>query len=463
MFAVGTGRSDVISPVSRRLRSTGGGEKRKSERSPSPLARKVRAHRPSGARGMKRRVLSPKKTFLQDPPSPVGRAKRRRVVLNTNSTPGNDAAQELVVRRAARRGVRVGWSHSSTSTHPHQDRELAPLPPSKNPPTKSDFDGYVNIDSNPSSLGVNLGQQSKISSLPQPQAEILPSPNPTSTVNVCQSCHRRFPSYEALEYHKNLKIRALQKCKILAERFSTDQHLAICPIKTCCSSFDRLEDMRQHLMLRHRRAGRAYLSGGERRLDNVYVVMKHSPTEEGIITCPACQTTFNNKNNLMRHQDKSCRGYGQYNCVVCAKHFDHRKQMLNHMKAMHPPPSGVRITGMFAGKQKDRKGERSERSIGGRDLLTQYTFIPEQPIVTSSADFFTPSIIEGVTWLIQRARSSGGNSIIRLNSSSLIKRGESRSLIPFETQAKLLIFSASDSPKKIISRCLHCKQPLINP
>ena len=345
--------------------------------------------------------------------------------------------------------------HSSAKTHP--DGARPSLDVSINPDTNPGVAGLlhpITAGSSSSNLGLEPGYQRALPP-PPPQPRFFPT---TSKANVCHSCQNRFPSYEALEYHKNLKIRALQKCKILAERFSTDQHLATCPIKTCCSSFDNVEEMREHLMLRHRRAGRAFLTGPERRLESLYVVMKHSPTEVGIISCPACQTTFNNKNNLTRHQEKSCRGYGQFNCVVCSRHFERRKLMLNHMKTAHPPPPGVRITGMFSGKQKDRKGERSERSIGGRELLTQYTFMPQQPIVTTAAEFFNSSTTEGVSWLIQRARSSGGNSILRLNTSSLIKRGESRSLIPFETQAKLIMFSASDSPKAIITRCfIHSK------
>ena len=197
--------------------------------------------------------------------------------------------------------------------------------------------------------------------------------------------------------------------------------------------------MREHLIKgKHGQAGDQYLTGIEKRLEEIYVILKHSPSEKGIISCPACQRCFNNKSNQLRHQANSCRGYGQFNCVVCCKHLRNRKQMLDHMRTAHPPPLGVNITGMFQGKQKDRKGERSERSIGGRELLTQFTFIPEQPVVTSAAEFFSPSITEGMTWLIQRARSSGANSVLRLNMSSLVRRGEdSKNLINFETQAKM--------------------------
>ena len=303
---------------------------------------------------------------------------------------------------------------------------------------------------NPSRKNVETSEEEQL--VERRPRRISSRPAAISKANVCYSCRHRFPSYEALEYHQNLKIRALKKCKISTSRFSSDLHLAICPIRTCCSTFAKVETMREHLLLRHRQAGKQYLNGLSKTLDQVYVILKHSPSEEGIISCPACQTSFMSKSNLLRHQTNSCRGYGQYNCVICSGHFRDRKQMMNHMKTAHPAPPGVRITGMFQGKQKVRKGERSKRSIGGREILSQFTFVPDHPIVTTAGEFFSPATTEGMTWLIQRARSSGGNTIIRLNVSSLVRRGDSTNLISFETQASLITFPASESPKSIINR-----------
>lgn len=288
----------------------------------------------------------------------------------------------------------------------------------------------------------------------QPALHISPTSARVRGAYACRSCPNRFPSYESLEYHRNLKTRALRKCKILVDRFSTDLHIAICPIRSCCYSSHKVEVMEEHLALRHRHVGKHYLTGEGGTFRELYVILKHSPTEKGTISCPACQRHFMNAGNLTRHQAESCRGFGQHSCVICATYFRDRRQMMNHMKTAHPPPPGVTITGMFMGKLRERQAERTERSIDAHALepLAQFTFIPEQPIVTSASEFFTPSTSAGLTWLIQRARSLSGNSILRLNASSLIRQGKSKKLIVFDTQATLLSFTASESPIMVSRR-----------
>ena len=382
------------------------------------------------------------KTSVNPSGPDVQRVKRPRTQPDSaHPTSYQVPATPLVVRRARRR-------LASRSTPPTTTQDTTPDPSTTS--RLSPADGLPILIPRRKRRKIDSlvrSQPGHPSNLPLPQTS-----SPTNNSHVCSSCRNRFLSYEALEYHQNLKIRGLKKQKIPVSRFTPELHLSICPIKGCCSSFAKVEEMREHIVERHRKAGKQYLHGAENSLNEIYVILKHSPTEEGIISCPACQTNFNNRSNLKRHQNNHCRGYGQFNCVICAAHFRDRRQMLNHMRSAHPPPTGIRITGMFKGKQKERKGVRTERSTGGRELLTQYTFIPDRPVVTSAGEFFTDAITEGVTWLIQRARSSGGDSILRLNISSLIRRGESRSLLPFNTQARMLSFSTSDSPKSIIIR-----------
>ena len=293
----------------------------------------------------------------------------------------------------------------------------------------------------------------------QPALHISPTSARVRGAYACRSCPNRFPSYESLEYHQNLKTRALRKCKIPVKRFTTDLHLAVCPVRTCCYSSNKVGDMEEHLTKRHRQAGKQYLAGEGGSIRDLYVILKHSPSERGVISCPACQRHFMSRYSLERHQDEACRGYGQHCCVICAAYFRDRRQMMNHMTTAHPPPPGVTITGMFMGGRRNRElvqktyRERSERSINASvvDTLAQFTFIPELPVVTSASEFFTPSTSAGLTWLIQRARSLSGNSILRLNASTLIRKGSSKVLLLFDTQAELITFPASESPD-VVSR-----------
>ena len=448
MFEVESTQGDATSPIKQRLRSTTTGVKRTFEESLSPVKKR-------------HRMPQVKETLTMLP------VKRRKVGNLRNSSRKNveTLGEEQLVERRARRRHPMSQVKETLSMSPVKRRRVGNPrnPPHKNVETLGEeqlVERRALRRSSRTAVAHPLPQEEpkpqhvdyRPIPHPPPQPPPYVQPNAFSKANVCYSCRNRFPSYEALEYHQNLKIRALKKCKISTSRFSPDLHLAICPIRTCCSTFAKVETMREHLLLRHRQAGKQYLNGLSKTLDQVYVILKHSPSEKGIISCPACQTSFMSKSSLLRHQSSSCRGFGQYNCVVCSGHFRNRKQMMNHMKTAHPAPPGVRITGMFQGKQKVRKGARSKRSIGGREILSQFTFVPDHPIVTTADEFFSPATTDGMTWLIQRARSSLGNTIIRLNVSSLVRRGDSPNLISFETQARLITFSASESPKSIINR-----------
>lgn len=452
MFGIQGAHDDGISPIRRTLRLGAvvevGGEKRKRENSLSPVKKRLKT------KGVKRPP--------QDDVSPVLRVKRPRIEKHRlrGEARSDWRVASPVKRNFQRRSSRITGSIITRQTvSTNLGKESGELRKTGNSTTAFPSSNNTELVSPASTLISTSGHQHGYDeSVPRPPLQPAPHLPPTSArvggANVCNSCPRRFPSHASLEYHQNLKIRALRKCKILSARFSADLHLAICPIRTCCYTSDRVEDMQQHLTERHRQAGKQYMVGEDGTMTELYVILKHSPSEKGTISCPACQRHFNSRNNLIRHQSESCRGYGQHNCVICSAHFRERRQMINHMKTAHPPPPGVVVTGMFTGKQKYRKAERSERSINASAIepLSQFTFIPEQPIVTSALEFFTPSTAAGLTWLIQRARGSSGNSILRLNVSSLIRRGESRNLIPFETQAKLIGFSASESPAIVSSR-----------
>ena len=248
--------------------------------------------------------------------SPVKRQRVGEQTIPSHTNVENFGGEQLVKRRAQRFG-RIRSMPVALARPPAEVDKVSPMSPAN-------------------SLMLNP-QHVDHSPIPHPPPQPLPyvPPAAISAANICHSCNHRFPSYEALEYHQNLKMRSLKKSKILTSRFTPDLHLAICPIKTCCSTFAEVEKMREHLLLRHRQAGKQYLVGKEKTLDEIYVILKHSASEKGIISCPACQKCFNNNSNLLRHQANSCRGYGQYNCVICSKHSRDRKQMMNHMKMMH--------------------------------------------------------------------------------------------------------------------------------
>jgi len=299
-------------------------------------------------------------------------------------------------------------------------------------------------------------QNSLPSQLPAPPPPIPPTSKHSSDSRggfYCKSCGGRFSSYNALEYHENLKKRALNKTKIAMERFSQNLHLLICPIPNCCFSSDDPANMKTHLIQHHRQKAFSYLDTEKRSLKNVYVIHKHTP-DEGTFSCPTCLKVLNNRSNLLRHIKESCKGYGQHACVICARYFRDRAQMRAHMERVHKPPSGVRITGMFQGGRKERKGNRSEKSnaVSAREPLGQFTFLPDKPIVTSSDEFFCASITEGVIWVIQRARSSCGTTALRVGVNSLLRNMDKPDLVPIESEALIVRFTVDESPDSVLAR-----------
>ena len=237
------------------------------------------------------------------------------------------------------------------------------------------------------------------------------------------------------------------------ERFSQNLHLLICPIPNCCFSSDDPANMKTHLIQHHRQKAFSYLDTEKRSLKNVYVIHKHTP-DEGTFSCPTCLKVLNNRSNLLRHIKESCKGYGQHACVICARYFRDRAQMRAHMERVHKPPSGVRITGMFQGGRKERKGNRSEKSnaVSAREPLGQFTFLPDKPIVTSADEFFCASITEGVIWVIQRARSSCGTTALRVGVNSLLRNMDKPDLVPIESEALIVRFTVDESPDSVLAR-----------
>ena len=345
-----------------------------------------------------------------------------------------------VKRQSARkRKPRIIYSPEKTKVRRLND-DLIPTAPSNVPAT---------------SQAVHT-QNSLPSQLPAPPPPIPPTSKHSSDSRggfYCKSCGGRFSSYNALEYHENLKKRALNKTKIAMERFSQNLHLLICPIPNCCFSSDDPANMKTHLIQHHRQKALSYLDTEKRSLKNVYVIHKHTP-DEGTFSCPTCLKVLNNRSNLLRHIKESCKGYGQHACVICARYFRDRAQMRAHMERVHKPPSGVRITGMFQGGRKERKGNRSEKSnaVSAREPLGQFTFLPDKPIVTSADEFFCASITEGVIWVIQRARSSCGTTALRVGVNSLLRNMDKPDLVPFESESDIVRFTVDESPDSVLAR-----------
>lgn len=219
-------------------------------------------------------------------------------------------------------------------------------------------------------------------SVPNPPPGTLTTPNEDGSL-FCSSCRRKFPDFTALEYHKNMKMRSIQKTKINTESFNTDTMIALCPFPTCCFHSQKVEDVHVHMQSRHKRQRTKDFiqrSGGEQKMLSVFIIPKHAEGETGVITCPSCSTVLNSEASLKRHLEKSCRGYGVFNCVMCGQHSRNRGAMVNHMKLAHPPPPGrgirlnsvhiltlltstyigLRLTGMFTGGRKKTRGGAGE-------------------------------------------------------------------------------------------------------
>jgi hypothetical protein len=160
---------------------------------------------------------------------------------------------------------------------------------------------------------------------------------------VCSSCRKKFPDFTSLEYHEATKVKSIQKTKINTEDFNGETMIAICPFPTCCFHSQKTEDLRLHLSSRHKRQRPSELLqriNGEAKLISVFVMTKHEEREAGVIACPSCLTVFNSEASLRRHLERSCRGYGVFNCNICGQHCRNRQAMVGHMKASHPPPPG---------------------------------------------------------------------------------------------------------------------------
>jgi hypothetical protein len=70
----------------------------------------------------------------------------------------------------------------------------------------------------------------------------------------------------------------------------------------------------------------------------------------------------------------------------------------------------------------------------------------------SAEDFFSGETRRGLEWLVQKARNQKGDTLVRLNLCTLVRKPGNRSMEPFNTQASNTSFSSTSPPNEIIQR-----------
>lgn len=292
------------------------------------------------------------------------------------------------------------------------------------------------------------------------------------TTNVCKDCNKKFPSSQAFDLHTNLKLKALSKVCIEKKAFKAKTQMIVCHFLDCCFTSESVENMTKHLASGKHGTRRRLIASGELKVvdkmlevDNVYVIQRGPLAEgAGALTCPTCQTHVSSSDALAKHIKHGCHGMAAWNCPHCALQCQSMSVLHKHMAAKHPLPSSLNLTGVFRGKNKQRKivgsdkyGARKGQIMTGVDrrAVEAFTFLASKTSSLTAEEIFKGDQKKNLLFLIDRAKGGDGAFTINVNTASLLLTSNNRKLELFNTQSPLQVYSSTVNTTHIFNKVLQ--------
>ena len=329
-------------------------------------------------------------------------------------------------------------------------------------------------------LAVPLKRARESTLLADPPAQLSPPPTPLPATipqnivrqtNTCKSCPAKFPSSEALDFHIKLKTKALSKVRIEKSGFKADSQMLVCQFLDCCYTSGSIDSMTQHLTSgKHGSKKYMVMSGLVKQTNEgyepsqIYVIPRGPlPKSSKAFTCPTCGDQLSSKDSFDNHIKYSCRGVAPWACPHCALQCRGRQQVTDHMRAKHPLPGGLNLTGVYAGVTKKRKvigrdvyKPRKGKMKGGADLrnVQAFTFLAPKATCLTAEDIFDDKQRRSLLFLIDQARGGHGVFSLNVNTGSLLFTSNSKRLELFNTQAPMQVYSSTSDPKMIVNKIL---------
>ena len=289
--------------------------------------------------------------------------------------------------------------------------------------------------------------------------------------NVCKSCNKKFPSSQALDLHTKLKVKALSKVCIQKNAFKAQTQMIVCHFLDCCYTSESVENMTKHLASGRHGTRRQMVASGQLKIvnkmlevDNVYVIQRGPLAEgAGALTCPTCQIHVSSSKALAKHVKHGCHGIAAWNCPHCALQCQSMSTLHKHMAAIHPLPKSLNLTGVFRGKNKQRKivgsdkyGARKGQIMAGVDrrAVEAFTFLANKTSTLTAEDIFTGDQKKNLYFLIDRAKGGDGAFTLNINTASLLLTSNSRKLELFNTQSPFQVYSSTVRTAHIFHKVL---------
>ena len=289
--------------------------------------------------------------------------------------------------------------------------------------------------------------------------------------NICKSCNHKFPSSEALDFHIKLKAKALSKVRIEKISFKPESQMLVCHFLDCCYTSSSIANMTDHLTS-GKHGSRKYMvmaglvnqtkDGCEP--SQIYVIPRGPlPPSSKPFTCPTCGEQLSSKDSLDNHLKWTCRGLAPWACPHCALQCRGRQQVTDHMRAKHPLPPGLNLTGVYAGQTKKRKVAGTDRyearkgkMKGGADLrnVQAFTFLAPKSVCLTAEEIFDEDRRGSLRFIIDQARGGHGMFSMNVNTGSLLYTSNSKRLELFNTQAPLQVYSSTHDPEDVVKKVL---------
>ena len=316
-----------------------------------------------------------------------------------------------------------------------------------------------------------------------PSIQLTPPPTPAHPLpptisqiavrptNICKSCNTKFASNEALDFHIKLKTKALSKVRVEKSSFKAASQMLVCHFLDCCYTSESIHSMTQHLTSGKHGSKRYMVTSGLVKQTNggfepseIYVIPRGPlPRSSKAFTCPTCGEQLSSKDSFDNHIKYSCRGVAPWACPHCALQCRGRQQVTDHMRAKHPLPGGLNLTGVYAGQTKKRKvigkdqyEPRKGKIKGGADLrnVQAFTFLAPKATCLTAEEIFDDSQRQNLRFLIDQARGGHGVFSLNVNTGSLLFTSNSKRLELFNTQCPMQVYSSTSDPEMIVKKIL---------
>ena len=165
------------------------------------------------------------------------------------------------------------------------------------------------------------------------------------TAVSCSNCGGKFSTRASFRQHQAFQNDQDFKRRYVARSGYIEKenvHI-VCPSVHCCFHTYSLQDYDSHMLIKHK---------AKKKKANIPVyqhILSNKDIKE-MRTCERCEAVLKDKYNLIRHK-QICMGYSTIICGICQSDFRTSLDFIEHVAALHKPPTTFKTLNSFREKQ----------------------------------------------------------------------------------------------------------------